>query len=201
MSYLDFNDAEDQKEFGILEEGSILPFRIEIKPGGHNDPDKGWTDGMATLSSMTGSVYLNCEMIVTDGAHEGQKIYHNIGLHSPKGDKWRDMGRSFIKAVLISHYGLDKNKMNEKDKQLLILNSLADLDGKCFVGKIGIDLKEDGREFNTIKKVMPGCFKAFVSYDMDMDRSYIKKTTRGSYKANSKNSSVSDNFPDDEIPF
>jgi hypothetical protein len=54
----------------------------------------------------TGSVYLNCEFVVLDGPYAKRKMWSLIGLHSPKGPEWANMGRAFVKGILNSSRGL-----------------------------------------------------------------------------------------------
>ena len=45
----DFNDADAQQgAFDLIPKGTIVPLRMTIKPGGHDDPNQGWTGGYAT---------------------------------------------------------------------------------------------------------------------------------------------------------
>jgi len=99
----DFNDAEGQQgAFDLIPKGTVVPLRMTIKPGGHDDPSQGWTRGYATQSFETGAVYLACEFVVTGGAYAKRKMWSNVGLHSQKGPTWGQMGRSFIRAALNS---------------------------------------------------------------------------------------------------
>ena len=102
-SWNDFNDAEAQQgSFDLIPRGISVPVRMTIKPGGHDDHTQGWTGGYATQSFDTGAVYLACEFVVTDGHFAKRKMWSNVGLHSPKGPTWGQMGRSFIRAALNS---------------------------------------------------------------------------------------------------
>ena len=102
-SWSDFNDAEAQQGgFDLIPRGIAVPVRMTIKPGGHDDHTQGWTGGYATQSFDTGAVYLACEFVVTDGPFAKRKMWSNVGLYSPKGPTWGQMGRSFIRAALNS---------------------------------------------------------------------------------------------------
>ncbi len=102
-SWSDFNDAEAQQSgFDLIPRGISVPVRMTIKPGGHDDHTQGWTGGYATQSFDTGAVYLACEFVVTDGPFAKRQMWSNVGLLSPKGPTWGQMGRSFIRAVLNS---------------------------------------------------------------------------------------------------
>jgi hypothetical protein len=58
------------------------------------------------LYVQDGSVYLNCEFAVLDGPYAKRKMWSLIGLHSPKGPEWANMGRAFVKGILNSARGL-----------------------------------------------------------------------------------------------
>lgn len=65
----DFNDAEQQQGFDLIPKGTLVPVRMTIKPGGHDDPAQGWVGGYATEPFETGAIYLAAEFIVTGGEH------------------------------------------------------------------------------------------------------------------------------------
>ena len=99
----DFNDADAQQGgFDVIPKGTLVPVRMSLKPGGHDDHSQGWDGGYATESFDTGSVYLAGEFVVTSGPFAKRKMWSNIGLHSKKGPTWGQMGRSFIRAALNS---------------------------------------------------------------------------------------------------
>ena len=74
-------------------QGHARQVRMTIQPGGFDDPSQGWTGGYATRDN-TGSVYLNCEFVVMEGEYARRKMWSLIGLHSPKGPEWANMGRT-----------------------------------------------------------------------------------------------------------
>jgi hypothetical protein len=102
MTYFDFNSASEQTSFDLIPKGTLVRVRMTVKPGGFDDPSQGWTGGYATRNDNTGSVYLNCEFVVMEGEFARRKMWSLIGLHSPKGPEWANMGRTFVKAVLNS---------------------------------------------------------------------------------------------------
>ena len=53
QNWNDFNDAEQQQGFDLIPKGTIVPVRMTIKPGGHDDPSQNWTGGYATQSTGT----------------------------------------------------------------------------------------------------------------------------------------------------
>ncbi|WP_216825204.1 hypothetical protein [Agarilytica rhodophyticola] len=144
--WTNFNDADDQVDFDIIPKGTLAKVRIAIKPGGYDNPDMGWTGGYATQSQDTGAIYLNCEFTVLEGEYARRKIWSLIGLHSPKSDKWTQMGRAFVKAMLCSARGIRKDDFSNHAMQALSINSIADLDGLEFLAKIGVDKGDKNNE-------------------------------------------------------
>src|SRR4051812_14301568 len=106
MSYFDFNDAPEQAAFELIPKGTLVKVRLTIRPGGYDDLSQGWTGGYATRNDRTGSVYLNGEFVVLEGEYARCKLWSLIGLYSPKGPEWGNMGRGFIKAMLCSARGI-----------------------------------------------------------------------------------------------
>ncbi len=102
MNWNDFNDADQQTSYELIPKGTLVRVRMTIKPGGYDNSELGWTDGYATESFETGSVYLACEFIVLENPYAKRKLWSNIGLQSKKGPTWGQMGRSFIRAALNS---------------------------------------------------------------------------------------------------
>jgi hypothetical protein len=107
----DFNDA--QSNTNLIPKGTLARVRLTIRPGGFDDPSQGWTGGYATRGS-TGAVYLNGEFTVLEGPYARRKIFTLIGLHSPKGPDWANMGRSLVRGMLNSARGIsDKDTSPE----------------------------------------------------------------------------------------
>lgn len=95
MTYFDFNSASEQTSVDLIPKGTLVRVRMTIRPGGFDDASQGWTGGYATRNDNTGSVYLNCEFVVMEGGSARRKMCSLIGLHSPKGPEWANMGRTF----------------------------------------------------------------------------------------------------------
>ena len=102
-SWFDFTDA--RPNMNIIPKGTLAKVRLTIRPGGYDDPSKGWTGGYATQGT-TGAVYLNAEYTDLEGEYAGRKIWSLIGLHSEKGPTWAEMGRSFVRNMLSSARGV-----------------------------------------------------------------------------------------------
>ncbi len=149
-----FNTAEDQHCYCLIPNGTIAKVRMTIKPGGYNDIAQGWTGGYATRSESE-TVYLNLEFVVLEGEYARRKIWSRIGLYSPKGPEWGNMGRSFIKAILNSARGISPQDTSEKAVAARQITGFADLDGLEFTAKIEIIKDKQIGEKNEIKIAVP----------------------------------------------
>jgi len=148
----DFNDADAQQgAFDLIPKGTIVPVRMTIKPGGHDDPGQGWTGGYATESFDTGAVYLACEFVVTGGPFAKRKMWSNVGLHSKKGPTWGQMGRSFIRAALNSARNVHPQDNSPPAVALRRINSFADLDGIEFLARVDVEKDAKGEDRNVVK--------------------------------------------------
>jgi len=148
----DFNDAEAQSgSFSLIPKNAIVPVRMTIKPGGYDDPSKGWTGGYASESFDTGSVYLSCEFVVTGGEFAKRKMWSLIGLHSPKGPTWGQMGRSFIRAALNSARNVHPQDNSPEAAAARRIQGFHDLDGLEFLARVDIEKDGRGDDKNVIK--------------------------------------------------
>ena len=153
----DFNDAEEQQDFDLIPKGTAARLRMTIKPGGFDDPSQGWVGGYATRSPETGSIYLTCEFVVLDGEYAKRKLYSNVGLHSPKGATWGQMGRSFIRAMLNSARNIHPKDMSPEAVAARRVRGFKELDGLEFVGRIDVEKDAKGELRNVVKyAVEPG---------------------------------------------
>jgi hypothetical protein len=158
----DFNDAQPQAGFDLLPRGTLVLVRMSIKPGGFDDAEQGWTGGWATASHETGSVYLSAEFVVLDGPHAKRKLWSNIGLHSPKGDEWANMGRAFIRAALNSARGVSAKDTSEAAQAARHITHFGELDGLVFVGRIDVEKDPRGDDKNLIKQAIEPDHKEYA---------------------------------------
>ncbi len=163
-SWNDFNDAEAQQGgFDLIPRGITVPVRMTIKPGGHDDHTQGWTGGYATQSFDTGAVYLACEFVVTDGPFAKRKMWSNVGLLSPKGPTWGQMGRSFIRAVLNSARNVQPQDNSPQAAVARRINSFADLDGIEFLARVDVEKDGKGEDRNVVKIAIEPDHKDYVA--------------------------------------
>jgi hypothetical protein len=161
--WTDFNDAKLQVDkIALIPKDTICKVRIDIIPGGYDNIEVEWEGGWATRSERTDSAYLSCEYTILDGKYDQQKISGLIGLYSPKGPKWGERGRSFIRAILNSAYGLMPNDFSPAAIQKRKINSLGDLNGLEFIVQIGIEKNQNSDWINNIKQVIEPNHKRYV---------------------------------------
>lgn len=171
MTWNDFNSADDQNGFDIIPKGTLVKVRLSIRPGGYDDASQGWTGGYATQSHTTGSVYLNCEFVVLDGPYAKRKMWSLIGLHSPKGPEWANMGRAFVKGILNSATGFHPSDNSAQAQQARRIQGFADLDGIEFVAKVELDKDQYGEAKNVIKTAITPDHKDYAAVMGAVNRS------------------------------
>ena len=154
MTYFDFNDANDQSSFDLIPKGTLVRVRLSIRPGGFDDAAQGWDGGYATRNANTGSVYLNCEFVVLEGEYARRKLWSLIGLYSPKGPSWGNMGRTFIKGMLNSARGLHPADMGPQTQNARRIDGFADLDGLEFLAKVEWEKDQNGQDKAVIKQAI-----------------------------------------------
>jgi hypothetical protein len=150
-SWNDYNDAESQNAYDLIPKGTIVPVRMTIKPGGHDDPSQGWTGGYATHNDTTGSVYLSAEFVITEGSFARRKVWSLIGLLSLKGPEWGSMGRSFVRGILNSSRGLSDKDNSPQAQTARRINGFTDLDGIEFLAKIDVGKDQNGDAKNELR--------------------------------------------------
>jgi hypothetical protein len=151
MNFFDFNTADQQPSFDLIPKGTLARVRLSIKPGGFDDPAQGWTGGWATQSFETGAVYLACEGVVMEGPFARRKIWWNVGLHSPKGPTWGNMGRTFLRAALNSARNVHPSDNSPQAQAARRISGFGDLDGLEFAARIDIEKDGRGEDRNTVK--------------------------------------------------
>jgi hypothetical protein len=187
-----FNDAEDQMSYELIPHKTIAKVRLLTKKGNH--VTKEWPDGWATKSKSGSSVYLACEFVILGGEYENRKIWSNIGLHSDNSEKYGQIGRSMIKAILNSASSLhSKDKSPEAEKQRQI-KSFADLDNLICVAEITINDKGDSPR-NEIKTIITPDHARYREFMFEQSGKFPISYGQVSNKQSA------DDLTSDELPF
>ncbi len=159
-SWNDFNDAKTN--INLIPKGTLAKVRLTIRPGGFDDPSQGWTGGYATRGS-TGAVYLNGEFTVTEGEYAKRKIFTLIGLFSPKGPDWGNMGRGLVRGMLNSARGISDKDMSPEAQAARRIGGFADLDGIEFVARIDVGTDANGDDKNEIRSAVTPDHKDYAA--------------------------------------
>lgn len=151
---MNFSDAENQSDGETIPHNTVAPVSIEIKYGEYSDPANGMTNNVATKSDKSGSIYISWIGTVIAGPYTNRKIYGNmIGLYSPKGPKWGEMGRSFVKGILDSAKGLHPEDQSQEGIAARNISSYEDLNGMEFLALISEEEGDQGEQ-NRINKAI-----------------------------------------------
>lgn len=159
----DFNDAEDQREYALIPPKTLAKVIMAIRPGGYDDPSQGWTGGYATRSDKTGAIYLNAKFTILEGPFAKRVVFGLIGLSSPKGPEWSNIGRSFLRAILNSARGIHPVDNSPQAQSARRIKGFADLDGVEFVARIDVEKDQNGDDKNVIKAAIQPDHKEYAA--------------------------------------
>lgn len=160
-SWNDFNDAKQVSN--LIPKGTLCKVRLTIRPGGYDDPTQGWTGGYATRGA-TGAVYLSGEFTVLEGPYARRKIFTLIGLYSPKGPDWGNMGRAFVRAMLNSARGLSDKDNSPQAQAARRISGFADIDGIEFLARIDLGKDVNGEDKNEIRSAVTPDHKEYATH-------------------------------------
>lgn len=153
FNFTDINNSNNTNKYEPIPEKTLAKVRLNIKSGGYNDKSQGWDNDMATKSA-TGSVFLKCEYTILSGKYKDRKIWSLIGLHSPKGPAWKDMGKKYVLSVIESSRGIYPKDKSDSANQKRVITSLKELDDLVFIAEIGVGKDAHGEPKNEIKKAI-----------------------------------------------
>jgi hypothetical protein len=137
----------------LIPDGTKVKVTMKIRPGGYNDAEAGWTGDWAK-QGKEGAVYLDIELTVLEGEYAKRNIWTMIGLSSPKGPTWQNMGRGRIRQILGSARGISNEDESPKAQEGRRIKGFGDLDGLTFAIIVGIEKDQKGDPKNTLKAVI-----------------------------------------------
>jgi hypothetical protein len=161
---IDFNNAEQQREGGLIPEGTIAPVHMTVRPG--NSGEGGWLKRSKSGESMA----LDVEFTIVEGPFAKRKFW---GLFTLEGtteghQKAADISASRLRAILESARGIRPDDESETAKAGRRMNSWGDFDGIRFVAKIGIEKAKEGSGFkdkNSLEAAITPDRKAWVKVE------------------------------------
>jgi hypothetical protein len=159
---IDFNNAEPQREGGLIPENTIAVCHMTIRPGGAGDG--GWLKRSKDGSSLA----IDAEFTIVEGPFAKRKFWK---LYTVQGAteghaKAAEISTSQLRAILESARGIRPDDESEAAQQGRRLNAWGDLDGIRFIGKVGIEKGKDGyKDKNTLWAAVTPDKKDWVKVD------------------------------------
>ena len=155
---MNFNTAETQNSLDLIPANTIAKARLVLKPG--NDQ----SDPFITRSKTGDTAYLNCEFIILEGQYAKRKIFDKIGFEGP--DRWINMGKARIRAILESAKGINPKDMSETAVNVRQIASFAELNNLDVVIKIGIEHDKNGmyQDKNRVVSIITPEHFAYAEY-------------------------------------
>ena len=81
-------------------------------------------------------------------------VFTLIGLYSPKGPDWTNMGRSLVRGMLNSARWISDKDMSAEAQAARRISGFADLDGIEFIARIDIGTDASGDDKNEIRSAV-----------------------------------------------
>jgi hypothetical protein len=142
MAY-DFNNAEPQREGGLIPDGTIATVHLTIKPGSAGEG--GWLKRSKNGESQA----LDAEFTVVNGPFAKRKFWTLFTLEgiTDGQKKAGDISASKLRAILESARGIRPDDESDTAKAARRIDSYGDLDGLRFIAKIGVEKAKEGSGF------------------------------------------------------
>jgi len=191
---LNYSTAEPQNSYSVIPDKTLAKVKMTLKSGGYNEESKGWTAGWATKSEKTGAVYLNAEFQILGGKYDARKVWSLIGLHSEKGDKYREIGASFIRTILESAHAIDSKDKSREANKARTIKSFAELNGMEFIAQIEVKQDQNGNNKNQIRFAITKEHKEYSELMFPIEHNGRYKINKGAAPANGV-------MEEDELPF
>ena len=94
--------------------------------------------------------------MLLEGPHARRRVWSLIGLISPKGPEWGNMGRSLVRGILNSACGLSEKDTSPQAQTIRRIEGLHVLDGIEFLARIDVGKDQNGEPKSEIRfAVMP----------------------------------------------
>jgi hypothetical protein len=151
MQQHDFNNADPQRDFDIIPEGTIALMQIKVKPGNVGD------DGWLTPSKDGNSEGLDLELTIVEGNFAKRKLFTRFTLDGKTDGhaEARRISLSIIRAILESARGVMPDDKSEAAKAARRLSHYGELNGLRFIGRISVEPAKNGyKAKNTLDLVL-----------------------------------------------
>ncbi len=137
----------------LIPNNTIAVLQLQIRPGGYSDETLCLEDGWGT-KAKSGTIYLRAKITVISGPQKGNFFGFPIGIYSDKNQRWQDDGRRIIREILNSSQGLSAKDNSRAAVFGRIIQNYQVLDKICFVGIVGTKKDRNGKQENTLSKIL-----------------------------------------------
>lgn len=160
---LDFNNADAQRTFDLIPDGTIAPIVMTIRPGGVGDG--GW---LKRGKSDPNVMLLDVEFVVKEGSFAKRKFWTNFCLDgTTDGHKTAaNISASTLRSILESARGIKPDDGSDDAMKRRRVDGYGDFDGLGFVAKIGIEPGKNGyKDKNILSSVITPDMKEWAKVE------------------------------------
>jgi hypothetical protein len=148
---LDFNEADAQRSFDVIPEGTVATVHMTVRPGGAGE------GGWLRRSKDRNSEGLDCELTVVDGPHAKRKFWSLLTISgtTPGHAQAAEISGKKLRAILETARGVKPDDESDAAQQARLVAGYGDFDGLRFVARIGIEPPQNGyRAKNTLDQII-----------------------------------------------
>ena len=140
MNSYDFNDADTQRNFDVIPNGTIATVRMTVRPGSAGE------DGWLRRSKDGNSEMLDCEFVVLDGPFAKRKFWmlFTVDGTTQGHAEAAKISASKLRAILESARGIRPDDKSDTATQARRIGSYGDLNGLSFIARVGVEPPQNG---------------------------------------------------------
>ena len=140
MNSYDFNDADTQRNFDVIPNGTIATVRMTVRPGSAGE------DGWLRRSKDGNSEMLDCEFVVLDGPSAKRKFWmlFTVDGTTQGHAEAAKISASKLRAILESARGIRPDDKSDTATQARRIGSYGDLNGLSFIARVGVEPPQNG---------------------------------------------------------
>lgn len=133
---MDFNNAPEQKEGGLIPNGTMAVVHLTVRPG--TAGEGGWLK----RSKAGDSEALDCEFTIVEGPFAKRKFWSLMTVEGQTEgqQKAAAISASRLRGILESARGIRPDDESETAKEGRRIKSWGDFDGIRFIAKIGVEI-------------------------------------------------------------
>ena len=133
---MDFNNAPEQKEGGLIPNGTMAVVHLTVRPGSAGE------GGWLKRSKAGDSEALDCEFTIVEGPFAKRKFWTLMTVEGQtEGQiKAAEISASRLRGILESARGIRPDDESDAAKTGRRITSWGDFDGIRFIAKIGVEV-------------------------------------------------------------